>query len=163
MSRFDEYPVGCGITSVEAVTADIGNGDPVRVQVPPHLRAKVARALEAPVDELVSRGIVGSGEVLASVLPQLTSRMLAAGISDPELAGLYEQAYAAFRRRRSLLLLNLEHQVQFDELPWIAAMAPYRAADGAAESAARQALARVTLVAMAGFPKPSSRTSWSAS
>ena len=151
--RLDEYPAAGGITSVEAVTADVGDGDTARVQVPPHLRAKVARALEAPVDELVSRGIIGSGEVLASVLPQLTSRILAAGIGDPELARLYEGAYAAFRSRRSLLLLNLEHQVQFDELPWIAAMAPWRAADGAAESAARQALARVTLVAMAGFPQ----------
>lgn len=151
--RLDEYPADGGIPSVEVVTADIGDGDTARVQVPPHLRAKAARALEAPADELVSRGIIGSGEVLASVLPQLTSRILAAGISDPELAGLYEQAYAAFRRRRSLLLLNLEHQVQFDELPWIAAMAPYRATDGAAEAAARQTLAQVTLVAMAGFPQ----------
>jgi hypothetical protein len=151
--RLDEYPVGGGIPSVDAVTTGTGDGDTARVPVPPHLRAKVARALEAPVDELVSRGIIGSGEVLASVLPQLTSRIVAAGISDPELAGLYEQSYAAFRNRRSLLLLNLEHQVQFDELPWIAAMAPYRATDGAAEAAASQALAEVTLVALAGFPQ----------
>jgi len=151
--RLDEYPAGSGIPSVDAVTADIGDGGAARVQVPPHLRAKIARALEAPIDELVSCGIIGSGEVLASVLPQLTSRILAAGISDPELAALYEQAYAAFRRRRSLLLLNLEHQVQFEELPWIAAVAPYRATDGAAGAAARQALAQVTLVAMTGFPQ----------
>ena len=150
--RLDEYPAGSGIPSVDAVTADISDGGTASVQVPPHLRAKVARALEAPVEELVSRGIIGSGEVLASVLPQLTSRILAAGISDPELAALYEQAYEAFRKRRSLLLLNLEHQVQFDELPWIAAVAPYRATDGAAEAAARETLAQVTLVAMAGFP-----------
>jgi hypothetical protein len=150
--RLDEYPAGGGITSVDAVTGDIGDGDTACVQVPPHLRVKVARALEAPVDELVSRGIIGSGEVLAAVLPQLTSRILAAGISDPELAGLYEQAYEAFRKRRSLLLLNLEHQVQFDELPWIAAMAPYRATDRVVGAAARQTLDQVTLLAMAGFP-----------
>ena len=40
---------------------------------------------------------------------------------------LYGQAYAAFRRRRSVLLLNLEHQVQFGELPWIAALQQFRA------------------------------------
>lgn len=151
--RLDEFPADGGIPSVETVTADIGDGDTARVQVPPQLRVKVARALEAPIDELVSRGIIGSGEVLASVLPQVTSRILAAGIGDPELGALYEQAYTAFRKRRSLLLLNLEHQVQFDELPWIAAMAPYRATDGAADAAARQTLDQVTLLAMAGFPQ----------
>lgn len=149
----DQYPADGGITSVDAVTRDIGDGGAAGVQVPPHLRAKVARALEAPVDELVNRRIIGSGEVLASVLPQLTSRVLAAGISDPELGALYEQAYAAFRRRRSLLLLNLEHQVQFEELPWIAAMAPYRARGRVAGAAARQTLVQVTLLAMAGFPQ----------
>lgn len=151
--RLDEYPADGGITSVDAVTGDIGDVDTARVQVPPHVRVKVARALEAPVDELVRRGIIGSGEVLASMLPQLTSRILAAGISDPELGTLYEQTYAAFRKRRSLLLLNLEHQVQFEELPWIAAIAPYRATDGVAGAAARQTLDQVTLLAMASFPQ----------
>jgi 3,4-dihydroxy-2-butanone 4-phosphate synthase len=83
--RLDEYPADSGIPSVDAVTTGIGDGDTARVPVPPHLRAKVARALE--------------------------------------------------------------------ELPWIAAMASYRATDGAAEAAAGQALAEVTLVAMAGFPQ----------
>ena len=59
-----------------------------------------------------------------------------------QLSGLYGQAYAAFRRRRSLLLLNLEHQVRFDELPWIAALQPFRADSADTARAARQALAR---------------------
>ena len=45
--------------------------------VPAHLAAKVAHALEAPVDELVERGVVPSGEVLAQVLPQITADVLA--------------------------------------------------------------------------------------
>ena len=89
--------------------------------------AKAARALEAPAGELVDRRIIGSAEVLAAVVPQITAQVLAAGMQDPQLSGLYGQAYAAFRRRRTLLLLNLEHQVRFGELPWIAALQPYRA------------------------------------
>jgi hypothetical protein len=72
----------------------------VGAPIPQHLLHKAARALEAPVDELVSRGVIGSGEVLAIVIPQLTSLLTAASIDDPVLAGLYEQAYTAFRRRR---------------------------------------------------------------
>jgi hypothetical protein len=38
--------------------------------------------------------VITSGDVLASVLPQLTSRLISAGIDDPVMAGLYEQAYS---------------------------------------------------------------------
>jgi hypothetical protein len=113
--------------------------------------AKAERALEAPVDELVHRGVITSGEVLAMVLPQLTSRLAAAGFDDPVLAGLYEQTYTAFRRRRSLLLLNLESQVRFEELPWVAALDPLR--EPRATTAAYQTLRETTLLALTAFPQ----------
>ena len=40
----------------------------------------------APIDELIERGIISSGEVLAIVLPQITSQIAAAGIDDDALA-----------------------------------------------------------------------------
>ena len=60
-----------------------------------------SRALEAPAGELVERGIIGSAEVLAAVVPQITAQVLAGGMEDPALSGLYGQAYAAFRQRRT--------------------------------------------------------------
>jgi hypothetical protein len=90
--------------------------------------------------------------VLAAVLPQVTSQLYAANLDDPDLAALYAQTYAAFRRRRSLLLLNLEHQVRIDELPWVAALAPLRTRREGAATAARQALRQVTLLALTAFP-----------
>jgi hypothetical protein len=130
--RLDQYPVG--------------------TPIPEHLVAKAARALEAPPDELVRRGVITSGDVLAAVLPQLTSRLMAAGISDPVLAGLYEQAYAAFRRRRGLLLLNLEHQVRFGELPWVTALQPCRSPQPSGSAAARRALEQAVMLAVTAFP-----------
>ena len=128
--RLDRYPADGGLPSLDPVTSAVseqdGDGVPVGTPIPGNLLRKAARALEAPPEELVRRGVITSGDVLAAVLPPLTSRLMADGISDPVLAGLYEQAYAAFRRRRGLLLLNLEHQVRFAELPWVAALEPCR-------------------------------------
>lgn len=122
--------------------------------MPEHLVAKAVRALEAPVEELVARGVITSGDVLAKVLPQMTASLLAANIADADLATLYAQTYTAFRRRRSLLLLNLEHQVRFEELPWIGELAPLRSHRRAhAAQAARQVLEQTTLLAMASFPQ----------
>ena len=130
-ARLGQFPADGGIPSLDGIAADVAAGESAAVPegepIPAHLVAKASRALEAPVEELVERQIIGSAEVLAEVVPQITAQVLAAGLDDPQLSGLYGQAYAAFRRRRSLLLLNLEHQVQFGELPWIAALQPFRA------------------------------------
>jgi hypothetical protein len=156
-ARLGRFPAGGGIPSLDGITAPAAAGESAAVPegepVPAHLAAKAAWALEAPAEELVDRKIIGSAEVLAAVVPQVTAQVLAAGIQDPQLAGLYGQAYAAFRRRRTLLLLNLEHQVRFGELPWIAALQPYRAGGDDTARAARQSLAEVAFLAMRGFPQ----------
>ena len=90
--------------------------------VPRSIVKKLQRSLQAPVDVLVQRGVIPSAEVLAIVAPQLTAQARAAGIADTSLRAVYSAVYQAFRRRRSLLLLNLEHQVRLEELPWIAAI-----------------------------------------
>ncbi|SDM53492.1 hypothetical protein [Allokutzneria albata] len=147
LKRLDGVPVDSGVPSLDQLVAELPEGTPI----PLHLQDKVARAWEAPVDELVRRGVITSGEVLAIVLPQLTSRLMASGIDDPVLAGLYEQTYTAFRRRRSLLLLNLEHQVRFEELPWTGALAPLRSASS--DNAAFRSLQQVTMLALTEFPQ----------
>ena len=57
-----------------------------------------------------------------SLVPQLTSGQVASSADDPLVGALLAAIYRAFRQRRSLLLLNLERQVQFKELPWVAAL-----------------------------------------
>lgn len=141
--RLDGFPDDGGLPTVDSI-----------VDMPAHLVAKATRALEAPVEELVARGVITSGDVLATVLPQMTASLLAANIADADLATLYAQTYAAFRRRRSLLLLNLEHQVRFEELPWIGELEPLRTHRRAhAAQAARQVLAQTTLLALTSFPQ----------
>lgn len=158
--RLEPFPADGGLPSVDAVAYDL-TADEARAvgpdsagqPVPRRLSGKLERALEAPVDVLVERGIIGSGEVLATVLPQVTSQLLAANLDDPELRQLCTQAYAAFRRRRGLLLLDLEHQVGFEELPWVGAVAPQRAAHAESAQGARQALRQTTLLALTAFPQ----------
>ena len=156
VERLKAYPEDGGLASVEPLGEPVrgGEGDSVAVgtTIPAQLIAKAERALEAPVAELVERGIIGSAEVLAIVLPQITAQVAAGGIDDAPLRDLYAQIYAAFRRRRSLLLLDLEHQVRIEELPWIAALEPLRRPTVGAQDSARLTLEEVTRLTIAAFP-----------
>ena len=128
-------------------------GVPAGAAVPAGVARRLDRCLEAPIEELVRRKVIPSSEVLAIVLPQITSQVAAAGIADPELARLYGAIYAAFRRRRSLLLLDLQSQVKLEELPWIAAIDALRARRLAETERARQALEHVATLAVTSFPE----------
>ncbi|HEX5594580.1 MAG TPA: hypothetical protein VFX61_00950 [Micromonosporaceae bacterium] len=55
-------------------------------------------------------------------------------------------------RRRSLLLLNLEHQVRLPELPWVKAVASARIDTGDTRDQARRTLVRLGSAAVRGFP-----------
>ncbi|GAA2760819.1 hypothetical protein [Actinopolymorpha rutila] len=155
--RLDLYPQEGGLPSIALVTEDAADGESPDVHagspIPPHLVAKATRALEAPISELVSRGVITSGEMLARVLPQVTSQLLAANFTDTGLATAYAHTYAAFRRRRSLLLLNLEHQVRFEELPWMATLARFRTDRDKVARASRQTLRHIVLVTLTAFPQ----------
>jgi len=155
-ARLDLFPADGGIPSVDVVAGDVGPAEsalvPAGSLIPAYLVGKAARALDAPVEELVKRGIIGSAEMLADVLPQITAQVLAADFDDGDLRELYGRAYAAFRRRHSVLLLNLEHQVRFAELPWTAAVEPFRTTGTQPGRAARQTLEQVTLLALTSFP-----------
>jgi hypothetical protein len=156
-ARLDRYPADGGLPTLDPLAEDVADNEASVATpgwpIPSHLLAKAARALEAPVGELVDRGVIGSGEVLARVLPQITSQLIAANIEDTALASAYARTYSALRRRRSLLLLNLEHQVRFDELPWIAAVAPLRERHEQAARAASRSLRETTALALGAFPQ----------
>ncbi|MGZ0146370.1 hypothetical protein ACXJJ3_04815 [Kribbella sp. WER1] len=154
-ARLDAFPRTGGLPELApiAVPVDCTESPAASgVAIPDHLLAKAARALEAPIGELVERGVIGSGEVLAEVLPQVTAQLLAANIRDPALASVYARTYAAFRRR-CLLLRDLEEQVRFGGLPWVDAVVPYRDQSSQATRAAVQTLRETTTVALGAFPQ----------
>ncbi|MEK6236361.1 MAG: hypothetical protein N2C14_16765, partial [Planctomycetales bacterium] len=126
---------------------------PVASVVPESTRRKVERCLCDTAGGLIERGLITSGETLARVLPQMTSGLRATGLMEPSLRKLYAAVYRAFRRRRSLLLLNLEHQVQLKELPWAEAIDRFRRDDSTARELARKSLQEVAALTIASFPQ----------
>jgi hypothetical protein len=125
---------------------------PAGTSVPESLQQKVQRCLDETLDVLIDRGLITSSSTLAQVLPRISAGVRAVGFADPALRRLYSAIYSAFRRRRSLLLLNLEKQVQIEELPWVAAIDRFRSNDLPAKELARQTLEEVTMRAIASFP-----------
>jgi len=76
-----------------------------------------------------------------------------ADVADPALRRLHAAIYRAFRRRRSLLLVNLQQQVRIGELPWVAVIEGFRAQDEASRRAAHRALTDVSQLALVAFPQ----------
>ena len=155
--RLASYDPKGGVPSLEPVAMTVQGSEvrfaPEGSAIPQHIVDKVARALEAPIQELIERGVIGSAEVLATVLPQITAQVASAGIEEVSLRALYGRIYAAFRRRRSLLLLNLSHQVQLEELPWIAALSPLRKDGLSTRAQAKQTLQEATQMSLSAFPQ----------
>ncbi|MGV3606437.1 MAG: hypothetical protein ACO1RA_08510 [Planctomycetaceae bacterium] len=158
LSRLQSNSPGEGIDEIGDVVMPVTAEEslkttiPIGVEIPASIQRKVERCLNEMVGVLVEKGLISSGESLARVLPQLTSGTRSAGISDPLLRQLYSAIYRAFRRRRSLLLLNLEKQVQIEELPWIAAIENFREESLSTRELAKQALEEVSHLAITSFP-----------
>ncbi|MER5885331.1 hypothetical protein ABT160_15995 [Streptomyces sp. NPDC001941] len=124
------------VTAREQAETGVASG----AVVPDVLRRVVEGALSAPLATLVERGVVPSAEVLAELVPQLVAATTAESYADPALRTLAAANYRAFRNRRSLLLLDLRHQVRVDELPWVRAVSGHRAPAGDGRGAADPSL-----------------------
>lgn len=155
--RLLAYPGNEGIEDLTAVTKPVTEDEAAHCgldagsELPDTIRRRIERCLTESVEVLVERGLIPSGDVLAEVLPQLTSGLRAAGIDDPQLRQLYAATYRAFRRRRSLLLLDLQSQVKIEELPWVAALERFRTDDLPAKQLARQTLEEVACLTLTSF------------
>jgi hypothetical protein len=136
-----------GITGPEALLGPVGGK-----AVPDAIRAVVRRAPAAPVEDLVTAGLVPSAEVLAGLVPRVTAQAVGAAYPDPDLRALMAATYLAFRNRRSLLLTDLESQARLDELPWVRAVAAHRAPGGDSRAAAASALRRLGTLVLRSFP-----------
>jgi hypothetical protein len=108
--------------------------------IPPGLASKLLRCWKASPEALAAAGVIRSGETLAKLLPQVSSQVPGSQFSNQAARQLFEATYVAFRKRRSLLLLRLESQVKFNELPWMSALLKH--ADRESQQFARQTLER---------------------
>lgn len=158
VERLGAHPRDGGLEDIAAIAQPVSADEAVLFEIPegtaipPSIEEKVRRCLSETIDVLVERGIVTSGETMARVLPQMTSGIRAAGIKDPALRQLYSAVYRAFRRRRSLLLLDLQSQVKIEELPWVAAIERFRTDALSDRDLARQTLEEIVVLALASFP-----------
>jgi hypothetical protein len=141
-------PVAGALSATEAAEAGTREGAPV----PPELVARARRCFEAPLGELVALDLVPSSEVMARLLPPITAAARTSAIQDLGLRRLFASTYTAFRRRRSLLLLNLESQAKLGELPWIRAIEPWIGGDESSRAASRAVLDDAATLAIKTFP-----------
>lgn len=158
IARLQQFPAEGGVVNFDSVAPPVKEDEsgpfkvPTGAIIPDCLVGKARRCWDAPIEQLVEKGVIPSGEVLAQVLPQITSQIRAAGIHDQDLRRCYAAVYSAFRRRRSLLLLNLERQVRFEDLPWIKVLSGLRQDDLKAKDEAYQVLEEVSTIAIVSFP-----------
>ena len=157
-ARLADLPQLRGLESTEPLLAPVNqeeaeqHGVPEGSEIPRSIRAVVARTLAATPEALIERGVVPSAEVLAELVPRIAGTTVAAAYRDERLRSLMGANYEAFRSRRSLLLLDLEHQVRVDELPWVQAVGPFRAESHAAMAEARATLVRLVELTLDAFP-----------
>jgi hypothetical protein len=147
-----------GIRDVDAVCEPMGQAEaeaysvPSGTPIPASICRVVRRAMAGRVHELLDAGVLPSAEVLAELVPQIAAETSAATYRDPALRALMAATYRAFRNRRSLLLLDLQHQVRLTELPWVRALHPYRQVDDDSRDEAQATLRRLGELALDGFP-----------
>ena len=120
---------------------------------PPKLQRFVLRCRRGSLGDLVQARLLTSSESVARILPQVTSLIQASGFPDPAARGLHRQLYRAFRNRRSLLLTDLEHQVRFEELPWVKELEAHRATSVAETDLATQTSREVVQLSWKWFPQ----------
>ena len=144
----DLTPVLAPLTATEAGTLGLAAG----ADVPAAVARRARRCQSGTLPQLVGLGLIASGDFLATLTPQITASLQSGGFDDPALRALYGAAYRAFRRRRSLLLLNLERQASFDGLPWVAALESLRRPARQDADSARDALAGIAELALVSFP-----------
>lgn len=157
--RFEGFPKGQGVDELDVIISPITLEEeklshvPQGTQIPQSLQHKLLRSFNTSLEELINLGLVTSGEVIAQLLPQLTSQIKAIGIENALLRTLYAKIYRAFRRRRSLLLLNLEKQVRLEELPWVKAIEKYSQTPLSNKILAKETLAETCILTLRAFPQ----------
>ena len=157
LHRLAKLPQQTGVENFAEVSASISaeeaNGQvPAGSQLPETVMQKLERCMMDSAEVLLQRRVIKSGDSLATVLPQITGNVRANGINNASLRTLYAAIYRAFRRRRSVLLLDYESQVRIEELPWIEVIEGFRSQAESEKSAALLAMKEIALLAIVNFP-----------
>lgn len=158
-ARMEHYPAHAGIADVTPLSVPITAQEASTFKLvedatlPASILRRVALCRRGTIEQLIEYGLISSADTIARVLPAMTAQIRSAGFQDPTLRNLYAATYRAFRRRRSLLLLNLQSQVGMDELPWVAAVERDRESDTAMRASARQTLVDVAALSVCAFPQ----------
>jgi hypothetical protein len=156
-ARLGTLPPDIGIAEPNAVSGPVKpneaiEGAPAGETLPKSFARGIHSAQMAPIDELVQGGQIGAPEVLAKVLPQITSGIYANGLPTKAETEVCRSLYRAFNNRRSLLLLNLESQVRLEELPWAEALLQRREGGHDGQDVARQVLTELVHLSLTHFP-----------
>lgn len=146
-ARLSELPQDTGIADIDAALRPVAAGP-----IPEPIARVVSRAAAGTPEQLIERGVIASAEVLARLTPRIAAATAASAYADPALRTLMDATHRAFSNRRSLLLLNLEHQVRITELPWVQALARFRVDTSDTRLHARRTLIRLVGAAIGGFP-----------
>ena len=158
VARLGSLPPHVGVADPESLLGPLSgleadtHGLPAGTAIPASIAAIVRRTLAATPEELIEHGVVPSAEVLAELVPRIAGTTVAAAYPDADLRALMAANYEAFRRRRSLLLLDFKSQVRVDELPWVRAVAGQREQSAGSAEGAMAALARLGELAIDAFP-----------
>lgn len=155
LSRMQDLPADEGLADAEGFLGPVTGAEarpfaPEGCALPESYARIIQLAQTGSLSDLLAAGRVASPEVLAQLVPAITGEVLAARHADPVKGALAAALYEAFRRRRTLLLVNLESQVKLNELPWAAALD--RQADGAQEELALATLKRLARLMAVYFP-----------
>lgn len=158
-ARLAHYPADAGISDFTALSAPITVDEAEAfaltegAELPHAVRLRLERCRSGTIAELIDCGLITSGDTVARVLPAMTAEIRSAGFHDASLRMLYAATYRAFRRRRSLLLLDLQKQVALGELPWLAAVEGERQMRSSTAGAAQQALVESSALTLCAFPQ----------
>ncbi|MEH6350262.1 hypothetical protein [Pseudomonas sp. 3JA] len=157
--RMERYPANDGVADLtpllEPITTEEANVFALTdgADLPQAIRRRVERCRSGTIAELIEHGLITSGDTVARVLPAMSAEIRSSGFRDPSVGNLYAATYRVFRRRRSLLLLDLQSQVRLSELPWVAAIEGNRQRDPADADIARQALIESSALTLSAFPQ----------
>ena len=156
--RLSAYPAQSGlsdfadlaapITAEEALAFGLSEG----TAIPAAILRRLQRCRSGTISELIEHGLITSGDTVARVLSAMTAQLSSSGLRDEALRMVYASTYRAFRRRRSLLLLNLERQVGLSELPWVAVIEGDRQPGALVAGAAKQTLVESSALTLSAFP-----------
>lgn len=158
-ARLQEYPADAGIADFGPLLAPISEAEAAGLglragdAIPPAIARRAERCRSGTIADLIECGLVTSADSVALLIPALTAEIRGAGFADGSLRGLYAATYRAFRRRRSLLLLDLQTQAKIGELPWISIVESERRTSAEHASSARQALVESALLVLSAFPQ----------